>query len=258
MDVFGIGNNMVKSLRYWLQATCLTQEPTKGKRTQTLTDFGCCVLENDPYIEEIGTLLLIHYMLAKNKEEATAWYFFFNEFGMTEFDKDDFVREITSYIQMNFPEESVATRSLEDDFSCIINTYVPRYKSNPNKVNAENNIDCPLGEIGLVDILEKKNKRYKKAIPSKEILHPWIVMAVISGQMEAGTVEVPLNELLTARNHIGKVFNLDTITMLDVLYTTEKLGFIHINRTAGLDVITLHGVPPFIECVKQYYQAINS
>jgi hypothetical protein len=30
MDVLGIGANMVKSLRYWMQAVKLTKEPTKG------------------------------------------------------------------------------------------------------------------------------------------------------------------------------------------------------------------------------------
>ena len=28
----------------------------------------------------MGTLWLLHYQLAKNKDEATAWYYFFNEF----------------------------------------------------------------------------------------------------------------------------------------------------------------------------------
>ena len=37
--------------------------------------------------------------------------------------------------------------------------------------------------------------------------------------------------------NIGRVFNLDAITMLDVLYEIERLGKIKINRTAGLDVI---------------------
>ena len=83
-------------------------------------------------------------------------------------------------------------------------------------------------------------------------------MAIISDQLHERTMEIPLNELLTAPNHIGKIFNLDTITMLDVLYATEKLGYIHINRTAGLDVITVHDVPDFSECIRRYYQAINS
>ena len=40
MDVLGIGANMVKALRYWLQAVCLTSEPASGRKEQTFTDFG--------------------------------------------------------------------------------------------------------------------------------------------------------------------------------------------------------------------------
>ena len=61
MDVLGIGSNMVKALRYWLQAVGLTQEPDSGKRVQTLTEFGQRVFDNDRYLEEIGTLCLLQY-----------------------------------------------------------------------------------------------------------------------------------------------------------------------------------------------------
>ena len=54
MDVLGIGSNMVKSLRYWLQTVGLTTEEKgeKGKRIQRLTPFGELVFANDKYIEE--------------------------------------------------------------------------------------------------------------------------------------------------------------------------------------------------------------
>ena len=73
MDVLGIGANMVKALRYWLQAVGLTEEPAKGQRYQSLTELGEIIYEQDPYIEEIGTLWLLQYQLAKNKTDATAW-----------------------------------------------------------------------------------------------------------------------------------------------------------------------------------------
>lgn len=62
MDVLGIGSNMVLSLRYWLQTVGLTTEEKgeKGKRIQRLTPFGELVFANDKYIEEIGTLYLLH------------------------------------------------------------------------------------------------------------------------------------------------------------------------------------------------------
>lgn len=151
MDILGIGSNMVKSLRYWLQAVGLTSEPTSGKRTQTLTPLGQIIADNDPYIEEIGTLWLLHYCLAKNKDDATAWYYFFNEFKLSEFDRDDYCRHISAYLRMD--DEEVSERSLEDDYNCIINTYLPRNKYNPDKVQPESNIDCPFRELGLLDIV---------------------------------------------------------------------------------------------------------
>lgn len=256
MDVLGLGANMVKALRYWLQAVGLTEEPKKGKRSQTLTDLGQLVFENDRYIEELGTLYLLQYKLASNSDNATAWYFFFNEFSLAEFGKDEFAEAIQKYIRMTADGESVAPRSINDDFSCIINTYLPRYKSNPEKVSAENNIDCPFGELGFIDVLNKSKKTYKKATPAASSINPWVALAVVAANA-GGRQEIHLNELLTAPGNIGKVFNLDSITMLDVLYRIERLGELKINRTAGLDVILLKNQYSFIECVERYYRSIN-
>ncbi len=162
MDVLGIGSNMVKALRYWLQAVGLTSEPKKGKRVQKLTPLGNEIFNNDKFIEELGTLYLLQYQLAKQDEEATAWYYFFNVFSMSEFTREEFVQGLQNYVLMADDASTVAIRSLNDDFACIINTYLPRYKSNPGKVSPENNIDCPFGELGLVDIANKRQKTYNQ------------------------------------------------------------------------------------------------
>lgn len=256
MDVLGIGANMVKALRYWLQAVGLTSEPEKGKRIQSFTDLGELIYRNDTYVEELGTLYLLQYCLASQDEEATAWYFFFNEFTMSEFSREDFVVALQKYIKMRDSETEYAIRSLNDDFQCIINTYLPRYKSNPSKISPENNIDCPFGELGFVDILNKRKKTYKKSIPASNTLNPYVVLAVIVDNAN-GRKEISLNELLTAPCNIGKVFNLDSITMLDILYRIEKLGLIKINRTAGLDVITIQEELGFYDCVKRFYASID-
>ena len=255
MDILGLGSNMVKSLRYWLQAVGLTQEPRAGRRVQTFTRLGESIYANDRYFEELGTLYLLQYKLATNRNNATSWYFFFNEFTMSEFTREDFVEALQKYSKMS-GEDGVAIRSLNDDFACIINTYLPRYKSTPSKVSPENNIDCPLGELGLVDILNKKNKTYRKSIPSASTLNPWIALAVIMDQ--AGDHrELALNDLLNKPNNIGKVFNLDSVNMLDILYEIEKLGLLKINRTAGLDVINILCDYTFQGCVDNYYESIN-
>lgn len=256
MDVLGIGSNMVRSLRYWLQAVGLTVETKTGKREQCLTDFGKAVWENDRYIEEMGTLWLIHYKLATNDMNATAWYYFFNEFGQEEFNKEDFVIQLDKRVKMTEPS-GVAKSSLEGDFNCIISTYVSRAKSNPGKVHPENNIDCPLGELGLIDITNKKERFYKKSVPKKDLLHPLIVLAVILEQA-GGQREIKISTLLGDSCNVGKVFNLDVIALMEILYKIQQLGYIRVIRTAGLDVIRIISEMSFDDCVKKYYESISA
>ena len=123
-------------------------------------------------------------------------------------------------------------------------------------MSAENNIDCPFGELGFIDVLNKSKKTYKKGTPAASSINPWVALAVIA-ENAGDRQEIPLNELLTAPSNIGKVFNLDSITMLDALYRIERLGELKINRTAGLDVILLKNQYSFIECVERYYRSIN-
>ena len=254
MDILGIGANMVKALRYWLQAVNLTSEPNSGKREQSFTEFGRVVFENDPYIEEMGTLWLLHYQLAKNKGEATAWYYFFNEFKPSEFTKEDFVKQLSNYIRIN--GEEVSERSLEDDYNCIINTYVPRIKSSPEKVQPESNIDCPLGELGLIDISNKKEKIYKKSVPKKDTIHPLILLAVILDQAN-GETSIKISSIQNDPCNAGRIFNLDIIALTALLYKIELLGYIKVVRTAGLDVIRIEKPMSFLECLQEYYDSIN-
>ena len=157
---------------------------------------------------------------------------------MKEFSKDDFIAQIQNELKMD--GTAVAIRSLTDDFTCVVNTYVPRYKSDPNKISPENNINCP----------------YKKSIPMARSFNPWVIMAVIADQAN-GREEISLNELLSAEKNIGKVFNLDSICMLSLLHEVEKLGDIKIIRTAGLDVVRVLHKRSFIDCVKKYYADIE-
>ncbi|TCK89115.1 uncharacterized protein DUF4007 [Natranaerovirga hydrolytica] len=264
MDVLGIGANMVKAMRYWLVAVGLTQESTSGRRIQTPTQLGEIIHAHDRYFEEMGTLWLLHYQLVKAKDgrdtEATSWWYFFNEFKVAEFTRDDFLAYINKYLR-NSDEGDKPVRTIEDDFNCIINTYVPRIKSSPEKVRPESNIDCPLGELGLIDIVgtEKSGSRlkiYRKSAPKKDTLHPLILLAVIIDQA-AGEKEVRISAIQNDNGNAGKAFNLDIISLTALLYKIELLGHIKVVRTAGLDVIQIKSNWSFLDCVAKYYRAIN-
>jgi hypothetical protein len=273
MDTLGIGANMVKALRYWLQAVGLTEEHWNGRRIQKLTRLGEIIHENDPYMEELGTLWLLHYKLATNKEEATAWYFFFNEFRAIEFTRDDFITQTDNFLRDREGielGEDLSLRSVEDDYSCIMNTYIPRIRFSPKKFDPEDNIDCPLGELGLIDIVNKKDKVFKKSSPKKDTLHPLILLAVILEQYEKHNPnwritaindnekrEIRISEIQNNTCNAGKVFNLDIIALTTLLYRLELLKFVKVVRTAGLDIIKIETDFDFLDCVQEYYRIIN-
>ena len=68
--------------------------------------------------------------------------------------------------------------------------------------------------------------------------------------------EIGLNSLLISPCNIGKVFNLDSITLIESLHRAEKTGLVKIVRTAGLDYIKLKEGYSFIDCVIKYYEEI--
>ena len=84
-----------------------------------------------------------------------------------------------------------------------------------------------------------------------------MILAIIADRA-AGISEIKLNDLLTEEKNIGRTFNLDTITMLELLRSAEKTGELKIIRTAGLDVIHLtNPEKTFLDHVKKFYQSIN-
>lgn len=253
MDILGIGSNMVKSLRYWLQALGISSENTTGKRKQTLTELGKIIYENDPYLQEEGTLWLLQYKLATNKDLATSWYYFFNEFSLNEFTKEELEEALKVYILRN--EMTISDRVIEDDVSCLINTYFLKDRTEKRKENPEDNIKCPLEELNLIGLVNKKDKIYKKNIIDSNNIDPFIAFAIIKDQAKEDK-EIKIS-LLQEKNNIGKIFNLEITGILNLLRKLEKMNYIKVVRTAGLDIIKIETDIEFLEIVEKYYENIN-
>ena len=67
-----------------------------------------------------------------------------------------------------------------------------------------------------------------------------------------------IHQLYQPQKNIGRTFNLDTITMLELLRSAEKTGELKIIRTAGLDVIHLtNPKKTFLDYAEKFYQSIN-
>ena len=72
-----------------------------------------------------------------------------------------------------------------------------------------------------------------------------------------GRKEIPLAEIQNKQSNLGKVFNLDTITLLSILNAAERAGYVEVVRTAGLDQLHITKDLSFLECVQLYYEKLS-
>lgn len=238
VDVLGVGSNMVKSIRYWLQAIGLTEEKRgeKGKRYQVLTDgFGRFLIEKDPYIEYLGTLYLLHYKLVTNRELATTWSLFFNSIKATEMTKHNMEEALKQLILNINPEYEVSSKLLNDDCNCIIKMY---FAEKNDFKNPEDNMISPFSDLGLLkkESIRGKEEIIYKTVPYKNKLDKLIVLYVIMDNLK-NRKSTTIKNLIEDENNIGRVFNLDKNSINSYIDKLEDDGYLRVNRTAGLNTI---------------------
>lgn len=253
IEQLGIGSNMVRSLRFWMQATGLTFENKAIGKGQYLTnDFGRIIFECDRYLELEASLWLLHYQLVHNPDWATTWYWFFNVFRHSEFDEEMFLSELSRWVADQ--GEDVADGSLKRDYDCLLNMYA---KNDGKNIEPEDNTGCPLQELGMIEPLDARSKTYRltrrnvAAIPSDIFLY----MIVDYVENNGGGRQVSIEELYDTPGSIGRVLALnygDTISVLERLQNEEKL---RITRTAGLNQVALESTHSASQLLRAYYQA---
>ena len=131
-DRFGIGNNMVKSLRYWIKAFGLVRDC--GVNGTLLTEFGEVIKKHDPFIESPFTLWMLHSNIARNCEEATTWYMFFNRCDADDLEKTEIETILLREVKKYASGQSFSEKSLYNDVDVLLNMYGrTREKSDPEK-----------------------------------------------------------------------------------------------------------------------------
>lgn len=223
-DIFGIGTNMVKSLKYWLIVSNLIEEQENGYR---LSELGQLIMENDPYMEDIFSLYLIHTQIAQNTERALIWNIFFNKCHMKTFTKSELQTRIEYILESENLEYNA--KILGDEISALLKTYA----SEPKNDTPENNFTCPLVELKLLKKVEKDT--YKKEKSSISNLDPYIVYWLILNQAKDRD-SINIEELLNEDNSAANLLNLDKILLNEYLDILKRLNLITLNRTAGLNM----------------------
>lgn len=265
MERLGVGSKMVKSIRFWLQATHLCEEKytNSGRsRSQFLTeDFGEVIFEYDPYFDDLFTLFLIHYHIISNSALCMAWNIFFNEYEGRDFTKDEMVKACKNFLDKKMEKGcSYSESSLADDCSSIIKMYMDARageqisKSTFIDTHPEESLECPLVELGLMRKSIKIKDAYFKSSPARRTLDKLVILYVIIQNITENKPSVSIDDLLNAPNNIGKVFNLNRVAINEYLDQLRIAGYLTINRTAGLDMVYVEPMMKPDEIMAEYYK----
>lgn len=153
---FGVGKNMVSAIRYWLQAAQVFER--QADRSFANTPIGEVIFQSDgdPFLEDEGTIWLLHWLLATNPTGATSIYWFFNHFHKPEFTGAEVASGLRDFVKQNV-EQTIAAATIKSDATLLQRMYV-RSAGN-GRVAIEEALDSPLALLNLQERLDSKSFR---------------------------------------------------------------------------------------------------
>lgn len=255
----GVGKNMVRSIRHWCLATRMTEErKVENSRTRAIVPsaLGRDLLSDegwDPYLEDVGSLWLLHWLLVANRARSTTWHLLFAALHDAEFTR----RRLFEFVQSHAEQaaRSVTENTLTRDIGCFIRTYVP---TDPTpKVPIEDTLDCPLVELGLIRELDG-GQSYRFVIGPKASL-PYAVFGYALVQYwrdhARGRNTLSVQECLYGVGSPGQVFKLDENSLVQYIeqLQVETGGTLDLDETAGLKQIYFRGGLHTTELLRDHY-----
>lgn len=152
---FGVGKNMVASMRHWAIACGVLDATIKGGRIEALSTskLGRLIFESgDPYLELPGSIWLLHWRLAALPGRATTWYYAFSEFNDAIFTRDMLATRLMGRVDElrdsgRLAGSRIARATVGRDADCFVRTYVSRTSK---KDISEDGLESPFAELGLV------------------------------------------------------------------------------------------------------------
>ena len=233
---FGVGRNMVESMRHW--ATAAGMITKDGRSTTTLGRFLFGEGGLDPYMEDPFTAWLVHWMLCGNPRNTT-WFWAFSHYPAPTFDRDALVRGIEK-LAKDYPGSRASISTIEKDVACFVRTYVAQPPS--AKAGHEGSLESPLTELGLIQPMGKRSG-FRFVRGRKPTLGAGMVAYAVHdfwSDRAAWSISTARTLSFEALAHEpgspGRIFALDENTLADFLLEIENVssGAYRWSETAGL------------------------
>ncbi len=253
----GVGKNMAASIRYWGLTLGLFQPATDNPRALRPSPIGSALFADngwDPYLEDIGSLWLLHWQLASNRERGLVWHLAFSRYYDVEFHKTT----LAEFLKTQLTQRGLDTTEamIEREFDVFIRTYV---SARTQKGDGEEGPGCPLVDLNLIHLIPGEGVyRFdvgpKPSLPSPIFGHA--LLGFLSDKI-AQQRTVLVDECVYSPGSPGQIFKLDENSAMDYLADLEALtrGALRVQETAGMRQIYLHTTSRDLgwQLLKTYY-----
>lgn len=247
---FGVGKNMVSSMRHWCNVTNVLDE-------NKLTLFAKQIFKDngfDPYLENPITLWIIHYYLATNRQLLT-YYWFFNINNLLNLDRKTLQNEIEKYCAKE-GHEIPSSITIKRDVECFVRLYM--YKTSQNNDDA---VESPLTELGLIIPIHKQGY-FAGNRGAKSNLSPalfWASVFLFWDRSYKNQKTLNLSSLAYNPLSPGRVFLLDENSIVEYIYDSAHLfnGQIEWSETAGMRQLKIKGYTTLDELINKSNQLIE-
>lgn len=203
---FGVGKNMVASIRHWALACGVMRETDDGFRlgslaTEILQDGGL-----DPYAESPSTAWLAHWQLAGRCLRSTTWHWLFNHVTAPTFTRQELEEPLARHARQLDPKHRLSTSTLSRDLETCLRSYAPRAAGG----SPEDFAEPLLGELGLLQEVHKGQYAFRRG-PKASLRDGIFAYALVDfwNRDAEGQSSLAFETVAYAEGSPGRVFKLD-------------------------------------------------
>ena len=208
----GVGKNMVAAIRYWYKAFGLNKDVKTGWIADYIFDKNT---GKDPYMEDLGTLWLLHFLLVYTGE-ASLYKLFFVDFQKERrlFDREQVVSFVKRKMAKAEKQNMFNENTVKKDVGVLLLNYcLPRNpQSNEDFSNLLMDLDL-LRQTDKTESLEDKRSRYFFNIEGKRQVTPAIFLFALLTVKEENDNSIPYDTL----HELGLIFCMTDLEVIDML-----------------------------------------
>lgn len=251
MVELGVGKNMVRAIRHWGLACRMWKEHDAGRGHELVpTEIGKRLLSDttgwDPFLEDVGTIWLLHWLLVTNPDRATTWRFAFSRPTANRFTKDELLADLKA-LARDEGVRRLSDSTLKGDIAVMLRAYTRPVSTRDGY--GEDSIDSP---FALLNLIRPGGDRGSYEIVQGP--HPSLPTRILEaalvdylGEVRAErTQAATLDELLYAPLSPGRTFRLSEDGLVKRLtdLVDANADTYAFDETAGLRQVLVRGRMP--------------